>query len=160
MSTEAMPVQLHRQGRMSPEELAAFLKRPVICRLGCLTPEGRPYVVPLWFTYADGGFYFVIRERADWAPYVVRDGRVSLCIDSDQIERVLVQGTLEVVEEPNVGGRWVPICREMALHYFGENGLTYFEKTLHEPRWLFFVRPEVMSSWVGGWARRYKHSDW
>ena len=160
MSTEAMPTQIQRQGRMSPEELEAFLRRPVICRLGCLTPDGRPYVIPVWFTYADGGFYFVIRERADWAPYVVRDGRVSLCIDSEQIERVLVQGTLEVVEEPNVGGRWVPICREMALRYFGERGLQYFEKTLHEPRWLFFVRPEQMSSWVGGWAKRYKHSDW
>jgi hypothetical protein len=76
-------------GQMSPEELASFLARPVFCRLGCLTPDGRPYVIPLWFTYADGGFYFVIRERADWAPYVVRDGRVSLCIDSEQLERVL-----------------------------------------------------------------------
>jgi putative hydrolase of HD superfamily len=160
MSTEAMPTQVTRQGQMSPEELESFLSRPVICRLGCVMPDGRPYVIPLWFTYADGGFYFVIRERADWVPYVLNDNRVSLCIDSEQLERVLVQGTLEVAEEANVGGRWVPICREMALRYFGDAGLTYFEKSLHEPRWLLFVRPEQMSTWVGGWARRYKHSDW
>lgn len=145
---------------MSDEELQSFLARPVICRLGCLTDDGRPFVIPVWFTYADGGFYFVVRERADWAPYVVRDGRVSLCIDSERYERVLVQGQLEVVEEPNVGGRWVPICREMSERYLGEAGLAYFELTLNEPRWLFFVRPEQMSTWVGGWAQRYKHSDW
>jgi hypothetical protein len=160
MATRAMPMEIRRQGRMSSEELAVFLKRPVMCRLGCLTPEGRPYVVPVWHTYADGGFYFVIRERADWVPYVLRDGRVSLSIDSEQYERVLVQGTLSVVEEPNVGGRWVEICREMSLRYFGEAGTAYFEKTLNEPRWLLFVRPEQMTTWVGGWAKRYKHSDW
>lgn len=78
----------------------------------------------------------------------------------DQGWRVLVEGRLEVVEQPNVGGRWVPICREMALRYFGEGGLTYFEKTLQEPRWLLFVRPERLTSWVGGWAQRYKHAAW
>jgi len=160
MSSQSLPADISRQGRMSPEELAAFLARPVMCRLGCVQPDGRPYVVALWHAYADGGFYFVIRERADWVPYVLADNRVSLCIDSEQYERVLIEGTLEVVEEPNVGGRWVPICREMALRYFGEGGLAYFEKTLTEPRWLFFVRPERLTTWVGGWAKRYKHSDW
>ena len=160
MPTEPMPTQITRQGRMSPEEMTEYLARPVICRLGCLMPDGRPYVIPVWHTYADGGFYFVIRERADWVPYVLQNNRVSLSIDSEQYERVLVQGALEVVEEPNVGGLWVPICREMSLRYFGENGLTYFEKSLNEPRWLFFVRPEQISTWVGGWAKRYKHSDW
>jgi hypothetical protein len=160
MATQQLPADITRQGRMHPEELDAFLKRPVMCRLGCVKPDGLPYVIPVWHTYADGGFYFVIRERADWVPWVLRDGRVSLCIDSEQYERVLVEGTLGVVEEPNVGGRWVPICREMSLRYFGEGGLAYFQKTLNEPRWLLFVRPSHITTWVGGWAKRYKHSDW
>jgi hypothetical protein len=160
MTSDAMPAQVERRGTMSPEELDAFLKRPVVCRLGCIMPDGRPYVIPVWHTYADGGFYFVIRERADWIPYVLKDDRVSLCIDSDELERVLVQGRLEVAEEPNVGGRWVPICKEMSERYFGEAGLAYFEKTINEPRWLLFVRPEEIKSWVGGWADRYKHAKW
>jgi general stress protein 26 len=160
MSEDVLPAQLTRQGTMSPEELTAYLKRPVICRLGCIKPDGYPYVVPVWHTHADGGFYFVIRERADWVPYVLANPRVSLCIDSEQYERVLVEGNLEVAEEPNVGGLWVPICREMSIRYFGEAGLTYFEKSLNEPRWLLFVRPTHLTTWVGGWAKRYKHSDW
>lgn len=160
MSEEALPGKISRHGRMTDAELAAFLAGPVICRLGCVKPDGSPYVIPLWHSYADGGFYFVIRERADWVPYVLNDPRVTLCIDSEQYERVLVDGTLEVVEEPNAGGSWVPICKEMSLRYFGEGGLSYFEKSLSEPRWLFFVRPSKLQSWVGGWADRYKHSAW
>ena len=160
MSSEPLPEKISRQGRMTDAELAEYLKRPVLCRLGCVKPDGSPYVIPLWHTYADGGFYFVIRELADWIPFVLREPRVSLCIDSEQYERVLVEGNLEVSDRPNVGGRWVPICEEMSIRYFGEGGRAYFEKSLSEPRWLLFVRPTKIQTWVGGWADRYKHSAW
>ena len=160
MSSERLPEKIARQGRMTDEELTAFLKRPVMCRLACVKSDGSPYVIPLWHTYADGGFYFVIRARSDWIPYVLGDPRVSLCIDSEQYERVLVEGVVEVAEQPNVGGRWVPISEEMAQRYFGEGGSAYFRQSLHEPRWLLFVRPSKIQTWVGGWAERYKHSTW
>jgi hypothetical protein len=150
--------------RMTAEERRAFLARGLTCRLACLDDEGHPYVVPVWFTHADGGFYVVPRARAAWARYLARDGRVSLCIDGAPEEpsaRVLVKGTAELVEEPNVGGRWYPIAREMSVRYNGpERGLAYLEKTAAEPRWLFFVRPLRITDWVGGWAAKYKHAEW
>ncbi len=147
-------------GRMSQAEIDAFLNEPITCKLGCLDDDGHPYVVPVWFQAADGGFYIIARERSLWAQYLQRDGRVFLCIDAADARRVLVKGNVEVVEEPNVGGRWVAICREMALRYMGEGGLAYFERTLNEPRWLFFVRPERITAWAGGWAKHYKHYEW
>ena len=61
----------------------------------------------------------------------------------------------------NVGGKWVAIARDMAVRYAGpEKGLTYLEATLGEPRWLFFVRPLRITDWTGGWAGKYKHSNW
>jgi hypothetical protein len=146
--------------RMSPDEIAEFLKHPVICRLGCLDGDGHPYVVPCWFQHADGGFYVIPRARSAWAAYLQRDARVSLCIDAENGRRVLVKGRARLLEEPNVGGRWVAIGREMAIRYGGEDGLTYLEKTLDEPRWLFFIEPQEMVSSTGGWAKRYKHYDW
>ena len=150
--------------RMTGEERAAYLALGVVCRLGCLDDDGHPYVVPVWFQYADGGFYIIARERSVWAGYLERDGRVSLSIDggADQPNtRVLVKGNAETVERPNVGGRWVPIAREMSVRYAGpEKGLVYLEATLSEPRWLFFVRPIRMTDWIGGWAKKYKHSNW
>lgn len=149
-------------GRMSEEEIAAFLGEGVIARLGCLDEEGWPYVVPTWFQYSDGGFYVIPRERSVWARHLQRDGRVSLAIDEGgQQRKVLVKGRAELLEEPNVGGRWVEIANRMSYRYLGEHGPDYLVPTLNEPRWLFFVRPVAMTTWQGvDWAKRYKHGDW
>ena len=147
--------------RMTEPELHEFLQTGTICRLGCLDDEGHPYVVPCWFHYADGGFYIVPRERSAWAQYLENDGRVSLCIDAESGDRVLVKGEASVVERPNIGGKWVAIAHAMVLRYRGEAGLTYLEATRNEPRWLFFVKPSKITSWTGGgWAEKYKHSQW
>lgn len=146
--------------RMTPNEIADFLKEPVLCRLGCLDGDGHPYVVPCWFHHADGGFYIVPRARSEWARHLKKDPRVSLCIDAETGRRVLVKGRAQLLEEPNVGGRWVEIARQMAFRYGGQDGLAYLEKTMDEPRWLFFIEPHKILSSTGGWASRYKHYDW
>jgi hypothetical protein len=102
----------------------------------------------------------VPRARSVWAVYLQNDPRVSLCIDAEDGRRVLVQGTAQVMEEPNVGGRWVEIAREMVLRYQSEEGLVYLDQTIGEPRWLFFIVADEMRSSTGGWAQRYKHSEW
>ena len=142
-------------------ELKAFFSTNVLCRLGCLDDTGHPYVVPCWFQYADGGFYIIPRERSAWARYLQRDGRVFLSIDAETGQRALVKGMAELLEQPNTSGRWVEIGREMAYRYRGQAGLAYLERTLNEPRWLFFVRPAQITSWQGGgWAKKYKHYAW
>ena len=150
-------------GKMSESEIAEFLSGPEFCRLGCLDQEGWPYVVPCWFDYQDGGFYIIPRERSIWARHIQRDGRVYLCIDDSTMynRRVLVKGEATVLEEPNLGGRWVEIGRRMATRYLGEHGPSYVEPTLVEPRWLLFVRPVTMKSWQGAdWPKSYKHAKW
>ena len=148
-----MPVMTHTQ-------INELLHSNTICRLACVDEEGAPYVVPCWFTYADGGFYVVPRARSAWAGYLKNDGRVFLCIDAEDGRRVLVKGHAKVVEEPNVGGRWVEIGQEMAERYAGEGGLRYLKTTMQEPRWLFFIEASEMLSSSGGWAERYKHYEW
>jgi len=145
---------------MTASQIDELLHSNTVCRLACIDDEGAPYVVPCWFTYADGGFYVVPRARSAWATYMQNDGRVFLCIDAESGGRVLVKGQARVVEEPNVGGKWVEIGREMAERYGGEGGLKYLETTMQEPRWLFFIEAGKMLSSTGGWAKRYKHYDW
>jgi len=145
---------------MTRVEREAFLAGGVVCRLGCLDEDGYPYVVPVWFEYADGGFYLVPRARSAWAVHLQRDGRVSLCIDGADGRRVLVKGHASVIEEPNAGGRWVAVAKRMGARYMGERATGYLDQTANEPRWLFFVTPERVVTWKGGWAKRYKHSAW
>ena len=150
-------------GKLSPEEVAEFLSGSAFCRLGCLDEDGWPYVVTCWFEYGGGGFYIIPRARSAWARHIQRNPRVFLCIDDSTMHnrRVLVKGEASVLEEPNLGGRWVEIARRMSVRYLGEHGPDYLEPTLTEPHWLLFVRPLKMTTWQGAdWARRYKHSQW
>jgi nitroimidazol reductase NimA-like FMN-containing flavoprotein (pyridoxamine 5'-phosphate oxidase superfamily) len=149
-------------GRMSEEEIAEFLATGVVARMSCLDDEGWPTVVPTWFQYRDGGFYVIPRERSAWARYLIADPRCSLVMDESGSQRkVLVKGMAELVEEPNVGGRWVEIATEMSMRYLGPKGPQYLEPTLNEPRWLFFVRPLKITTWQGiDWPARHKHYEW
>ena len=157
MSEARLPfVRPGREGVMGPEEVAAFLAEPMVGRLACLDRDGWPYVVPTWFEWDGAGFWIVPRKRSAWAAYLAADPRVSLSIDEESGRRVVCQGTARLVEEPNVGGRWVEIGRRMAVRYRGEAGAAYLEATLDQERWLFYVEPRRLITWNGaGWHEKY-----
>ena len=147
-------------GELAGAELDAFLARGVLGRLAVLDEKGWPYVQPVWFTWdpAEGVFWVVARQKSRWALHMQRDDRVSLCIDEDEkpLRKVFVQGRAEVVEEPNIGGRWVAIAKSMATRYLGPHGPDYIVPTLDKPRWLFKITPVEMKTWQGvAWAKRY-----
>ena len=158
MSDETNQEWRGKVGKLSEDEVKEFLSTDVLCRLGVLDDEGWPYVVPVWFLYQDGGFYIIPRERSDWARYMENDKRVYLDIDEPgTLRKVLVKGEAELIERPNVGGKWVEIANEMSYRYLGPHGPDYLVPTLTEPRWLFFIRPSKITTWQGvDWAKRYK----
>ncbi len=149
-------------GKLSQAEIEEFLATNVICRMGCHDDDGWPRVVPVWFQYKDGGYYIIPRERSAWANFIKKDPRVYLSIDEGGRQRkVMVKGEAQLIEEPNVGGKWVEIANEMSVRYLGPNGPKYLVPTLNEPRWLFFVKPLETVTWQGvDWASKYKHSQW
>lgn len=154
-------------GGMDAKELELFLDEDWLARLACLTPDGAPYVVPLWYQWQDEALWFVGRQRAVWCEYIKNDPRVSVVIDAPhtpvdyegrqmQIPKVMFQGLGEITEEPNIGGLWVDIAKEMSYRYLGPNGPEYLTGTMHQPRWLIKVVPTKIDTWQGvGWARRY-----
>jgi hypothetical protein len=145
------------EGRMSSREVTTLLGQPLICRLACHDAAGWPYVVPIWFEWDGIDFWIVPRQRSAWAHYLTADPRVALCIDvAETGARVICQGTADLIEEPNVGGHWVEIARRMAVRYCGEEGESYLQATLDQPRWLFRVRPKELTTWNGaGWHEKY-----
>ena len=56
-------------GKLTEEELDAFLAGGHVARLGVLDGSGWPYVVPTWYQWADGGFYIIPRARSKWAQF-------------------------------------------------------------------------------------------
>jgi hypothetical protein len=96
--------------------------------------------------------------KSAWAVYLEANPRCAITVDeSGTLRKVIAQGEAELVEKPNIGGRWVEIAERMSLRYLGENGPKYLEPTLDKKRWLFRVAPVRLWTWQGvDWARRYK----
>lgn len=144
-------------GRMSDEEREAFLAEGRVMRIACLKADGSPSITVCWHDWHDGYFWLVPRQRAKWAELLRDDGRLSFVIDDEKtMQKVIGDGVAKLVEEPNVGGAWVPVATRMAVRYLGPDGPSYLAPTLNQPRWLFRFRPTDVKTWQGvGWAKRY-----
>jgi nitroimidazol reductase NimA-like FMN-containing flavoprotein (pyridoxamine 5'-phosphate oxidase superfamily) len=147
-----------RVGRLEQEEVDGFLAQGQIARLACLDADGWPYVVPVWQEWDGTGFWVIPRMRSAWASHLKANPRCAITVDeSGTLRKVIAQGEAKLVEEPNVGGRWVEIAERMSIRYLGENGPKYLAPTLDKKRWLFYIRPVRLWTWQGvDWARRYK----
>jgi nitroimidazol reductase NimA-like FMN-containing flavoprotein (pyridoxamine 5'-phosphate oxidase superfamily) len=145
-------------GKLQQEELDSFLAEGQIARLACLDRDGWPYVVPVWQEWDGNGFWVIPRMKSAWAAHLKANPRCALTVDeSGTLRKVIAQGEAELVEEPNLGGRWVEIAERMSIRYLGENGPKYLAPTLDKKRWLFYIRPVRLWTWQGvDWARRYK----
>ncbi len=145
-------------GVMTQVEVAEFLAGPVIARLGTVDTDGWPYVVPVWQEWNEGKFWMIPRKKSVWARHLVDEPRCAVTVDEAGDQRkVVAQCMAELVEEPNVGGRWVEIAERMSLRYLGEHGPEYLVPTLGSPRWLFALVPVKVWTWQGNdWANRYK----
>ena len=142
---------------MTTGETDDFLEQGINMYLACLMPDGNPYITVCWHDWHDERFWLVPRQRSRWAELLEHDGRLSFVIDDDKsMEKIIGEGVAELVEKPNVGGRWVEVATRMAVRYLGPDGPTYLTPTLNQPRWLFRFEPFNVRTWQGvGWARRY-----
>ncbi len=154
-------------GGMTRDEMDEFLAGNALARLAVVKPDGSPYVIPVWYQWDGEAMWFVGRQRSAWCTYIENDGRVAVVVDMEhsppdesgkgrEIPKVIMEGIAEVVEHPNVGGKWVEIAEQMSYRYLGPNGPTYLTSTLNQPRWLIKMTPTNIKTWQGvGWARRY-----
>jgi hypothetical protein len=137
-------------GPMTEKEQAEFFNRPIIARLATKREDGYPW---------DGeGFWFVIREKAQFIPNLLGDPRVcvSIATDSHPYARATIVGRAEVVARPGESDEWQEVARKMTRRYVGDVDEEYYTRTLKYPRWLVRVTSEEMTTWRGGgWRRRY-----
>lgn len=145
-------------GGLEQQEFEAFLQEGHIARLACNDADDWPYVVPCWHEWDGDAFWVVARKKSVWATNLERDPRCAITVDEDgALRKVIAQCKAELVEEPNIGGKWVEVAERMSFRYLGPNGPSYLEPTLDKPRWLFRLEPVRMWSWQGvDWAKSYK----
>ena len=152
-------------GRLSDAEVAAFLAEPWNARIATTTPEGWPYVTPVWYDYeADPRTFLVVgRQNAEWVAYIRGDPKVALLVADDlhaEHTRVNVQGLAEIVDGPIAPAnhpQLATMVERMALRYLGPNGPAYAKLTADRPRVVIRITATRWRSWTGReWHRRYR----
>jgi len=154
-------------GAMDPARRDFYLEGGAIVRIAALDDDGYPHVIPAWYHWDGTSFWFVLRERSELALLMKKRPRIGFVIDEGSVKdeaanrffempKVFAKGDVEVVEEPNVGGKWVEIAKQMAVRYLGPHGPEYIAANINQPRWLFRITPTEMKTWEGtAWAKKY-----
>jgi PPOX class probable F420-dependent enzyme len=129
--------------------------------IGTVTPEGRPYVTPVWYEYEDEAIYVLGKPAAQYVRNVRENPAVHVVVDkaSPPYVRVNVQGTAEIVAE-EWSPRWEALSERLAEAYLGEAGPEYHEDRLAHDVVVLEVTPERLNSWrVGDSMSRTFHRE-
>jgi hypothetical protein len=161
-----------RVGKLSRDEVDQFLEGPNLARIACLDAKGWPYAIPCWYQWDGESIWLVARAKSKWAKFLVAEPRCAVTIDESSFadasedpaagvqRNFAAQCQAVIVEQPNVGGRWVEIARKMALRYYGVNGPSYLEPTMSWKRWLIRLDPVETWTWQGiAWPKTYLEGD-
>ncbi len=103
---------------MSEEEYKRFLREsPRTAVLATVRADGRPHAAPVWFDLDGDVLVFTTAETTVKGRNMLRDPRVSLCIDEEEppFHFVMIEGTSELkAEDPDllrwatrIGGRYM-----------------------------------------------------
>ena len=148
-------------GKLTEEDLAAFLSTDVLCRLGVLDEDGWPYVVPVWFLYKDGGFYIIPRERSDWAgSWRTTSGSTSTIDEPGSLRKVLVKGEAELSSGRMSAANGSRSRTRCPIAISGRM-VRLSRSDTHRAALALFREADPMKTWQGvDWAKRYKHETW
>ncbi len=117
---------------MTEDEWRSFLlDTPRTAKLATVRKDGRPHVAPIWFTLDGDELVFTTWHESVKAKAILRDPRVSLCIDDERppFAFVMLDGTATIDEDPaelrawaaRIGGRYMG--QEQAEAYGERNGI-------------------------------------
>lgn len=87
---------------MSPDEIREFLSHGTRTgKLAVLTASGHPHVMPVWFVLDGDDIVFNTGATTVKGKHILRDGRVSLCVDDERplFSFVHIRGTAVAEED-------------------------------------------------------------
>lgn len=80
--TELKPQRRGRAIAMTADEVDAFLAEERTCRVATTGKDGRPHVVPLWFTWDGTSLWLTSVVRSQRWTDLMRDPRVAVVVDA------------------------------------------------------------------------------
>jgi PPOX class probable F420-dependent enzyme len=101
--------------RFNSDEVACFLKGRRVAVLGTIAADGQPVLTPIWYLARSGKLLMRTSKDSVKAKNVLRDPRVTVCVQDERppYASVSVYGKATIEpEEPGLG-------LEIATHYLG-----------------------------------------
>lgn len=86
---------------MSKAEIRSFLMDSARTgKFASVRADGRPHVAPIWYIYEGEYLYFNTWHDSVKGKNILRDGRVSICVDDETppFSFVIIEGTAEIVD--------------------------------------------------------------
>jgi PPOX class probable F420-dependent enzyme len=133
---------------MTKREISRFLAEPNIAVVAVTAPDGAPHAVPTWFEYRRGEAFFITDSSAFKCKCLMRDPRVTLCIDTRKppYKAVILKGRAEMEEKVADA-----MLERMAIAYMGKKaGRDYAAELKGEPVVVVRFKPERVISWDYG----------
>jgi PPOX class probable F420-dependent enzyme len=91
---------------MDDDEIATFIEHSRTATMATNGPNGIPHLVAMWFAVIDGQIWFETKARAQKTVNLRRDNRITCMIEDgltyDSLRGVSIEGTGEIVEDPDV----------------------------------------------------------
>jgi PPOX class probable F420-dependent enzyme len=133
---------------MSRGEVYSFLMSGTLTgKISTASKDGRPHVAPIWFTLDndDSNMSIIFTTHHDTlkAKHMLRDSRVSLCVDDQTppFSFVIVDGKVEIDQEPDLNEllKWTT---KIAGRYMGQaNAESYGKRNAVKGELLVRLRP-------------------
>jgi len=141
--------------RLSTDEVFSFLAEPNhLARIGTVDAGGMPRVLPLWFIMDGDLLCFTPREPAMIWQNMLRDPRIGISIDEDELpyRKVTIQGHVQVVYQPGRDRLWQHLYRAIATRYISaETASAYVDSTDDQPRALCAVDLTAPTTHLSTW---------
>ena len=91
---------------MDDDEIAEFIERSRTATMATVGPNGTPHLVAMWYAVIDGQIWFETKARAQKTVNLRRNNQITCMIEDgltyDTLRGVSIEGTGEVVEDPDV----------------------------------------------------------
>jgi PPOX class probable F420-dependent enzyme len=128
-----------------PDQLQAFLDRPLVATLATLRKDGSVLLSPVWHEWRDGGFNIIVGTGDVKARHLARDPRVSVAVyeDDPPYTGVEVRGVASFDE-----GDAHALTERLAIRYMGaELGKEYAKARTDDDELWIRIEPGNLRSW-------------
>jgi len=124
-----------------------FLKSQKILRLATIDQKGIPHIVPVWYLYKDGIFYVGTSTLTKKAKNVIKNPKVSFCVDSgihSPIFGVMGRGVAKLIFNKKIVSS---VAKKILLRYFKSLNNKSAKELLTQTDCIIKIVPKKITAW-------------